>query len=110
MEPEDSRTLIRRPEKTRSDYFAVDNKDGDFWELCIDESAGCGERHYHDYGHDFPMTRAELVQLREQIDAALDEDPEKRIARAALMLAIRDQIEKEEEEHSGQSLQRRSAQ
>jgi hypothetical protein len=41
------------------------------WELCIEESAGCGLPHRHEYGHDFPMTREELVVLREQIDTAL---------------------------------------
>ena len=60
------RTLVRQLPVDHQ-FF---NGDGMF-ELCIDESNGCGLSHSHDWGHDFPMERDELVKLRDQIDAAL---------------------------------------
>lgn len=63
-----TRTIIR-PYKGMWDE---DGTDGLF-ELCIDEGAGCNLTHSHDYGHDFPMERTELIELRGQIDAVLKE-------------------------------------
>lgn len=61
------RTLVRR-------YTGDELGSGELFELCIDEHRGCGLYHVHDYGHDFPMERDELLALRDQIDAVLATD------------------------------------
>lgn len=56
------RTVIKDGDKELQDSDYV---------LCIDESAGSGEYHRHNYGHDFPMTLEELIILRDQIDKVI---------------------------------------
>jgi hypothetical protein len=60
-----ARTIVQPMTEDRYGY-----KPGMFG-VCIDEQAGCDVSHYHEYGHDFPVTREELMVLRTQIDAAL---------------------------------------
>lgn len=61
-----SRTLIRNP--------SLDSDNIGGFDLCIDDDIGVPYRpHFHQFGHDFPMNRIELLELKTQIEKALKE-------------------------------------
>lgn len=72
MRADEKRADVRCVEG-EDDYFAndVSRHSEPLFVVAIDDGAGCGISHTHDFGHDFAMTRSELVAFRSQIDEVL---------------------------------------